>query len=312
MREVGKLFVDGRDAMLEYGIFVEKGGYKGVVQMPQFKTIEKIEWEEYDGEEADLTSPVLDAKSVTIPFCITNVRFAEDLFAALCDKAYHTFVFSELKREYRLRMTSVGSFSSLLKLGKLQLTFSDDFPPTPIAQPYELGQSGIKQLGYVIDGIDFSQFGSHILKGTDESIRKAPNIRPALNISHKTEAGLVYDEIAVPRFKAKDITVKLLIRCSDIDEFWKRYDSLFAVLTKNESRVLYFPKLDAEYECYYKSCNVQKFEITPSGRVWCEFDVVLCCISSRPRTTYCVLIAEDGSLIITEPEEAAILFRKTF
>lgn len=312
MREVGKLFVDGRDAMLEYGIFVEKGGYKGVVQMPQFKTIEKIEWEEYDGEEADLTNPVLDAKSVTIPFCITNVRFAEDLFAALCDKAYHTFVFSDLKREYRLRMTSVGSFSSLLKLGKLQLTFSDDFPPTPIAQPYELGQSGIKQLGYVIDGIDFSQFGSHILKGTDESIRKAPNIRPALNISHKTEAGLVYDEIAVPRFKAKDITVKLLIRCSDIDEFWKRYDSLFAVLTKNESRVLYFPKLDAEYECYYKSCNVQKFEITPSGRVWCEFDVVLCCISSRPRTTYCVLIAEDGSLIITEPEEAAILFRKTF
>lgn len=312
MREVGKLFVDGRDAMLEYGIFVEKGGYKGVVQMPQFKTIEKIEWEEYDGEEADLTSPVLDAKSVTIPFCITNVRFAEDLFAALCDKAYHTFVFSDLKREYRLRMTSVGSFSSLLKLGKLQLTFSDDFPPTPIAQPYELGQSGIKQLGYVIDGIDFSQFGSHILKGTDESIRKAPNIRPALNISHKTEAGLVYDEIAVPRFKAKDITVKLLIRCSDIDEFWKRYGSLFAVLTKNESRVLYFPKLDAEYECYYKSCNVQKFEITPSGRVWCEFDVVLCCISSRPRTTYCVLIAEDGSLIITEPKEAAILFRKTF
>ena len=309
---VGKLFIDGVDAFSEYGVFVEQYGYKGVVQFPQFKTIETIEWEEYDGEEADLTSPVLDAKSVTIPFCITNVRFAEDLFAALCDKAYHTFVFSDLKREYRLRMTSVGSFSSLLKLGKLQLTFSDDFPPTPIAQPYELGQSGIKQLGYVIDGRDFSQFGSHILKGTDESIRKAPNIRPALNISHKTEAGLVYDEIAVPRFKAKDITVKLLIRCSDIDEFWKRYDSLFAVLTKNESRVLYFPKLDAEYECYYKSCNVQKFEITPSGRVWCEFDVVLRCISSRPGTTYWVLIAEDGSLIITEPEEAAILFRKTF
>lgn len=309
---VGKLFIDGVDAFTEYGVFVEQYGYKGVVQFPKFKTIETIEWDEYDGEEADLTNPVLDAKSVSIPFCITNVRFAEDLFASLCDKAYHTFEFSDLKREYRLRMTSVGSFSSLLKLGKLQLTFSDDFPPTPIAQPYELGQSGIKQLGYVIDGIDFSQFGSHILKGTDESIRKAPNIRPALNISHKTEAGLVYDEIAVPRFKAKDITVKLLIRCSDIDEFWKRYDSLFAVLTKNESRVLYFPKLDAEYECYYKSCNVQKFEITPSGRVWCEFDVVLRCISSRPGTTYWVLIAEDGSLIITEPEEAAILFRKTF
>lgn len=312
MKMQGRMLVDGEDAYTEYGVFVEKGGYKYLVQFPQFKTIETIEWEEYDGEEADLTSPVLDAKSVTIPFCITNVRFAEDLFATLCEKAYHTFKFSDLKREYRLRMTSVGSFSSLLKLGKLQLSFSDDFPSTPTAEPYELGQSGIKQLGYVIDGIDFSQFGSHILKGTDDSIRKAPNIRPALNINHKTEAGLVYDETAVPRFKAKDITIKLLINCSDIDEFWKRYDSLFAVLAKSESRVFYFSKLDAEYECYYKSSNVQKFEITPSGRVWCEFDVVLRCISSRPVTTYSILIAEDGSLIITEPEEAAILFRKTF
>lgn len=309
---VGKLFIDGVDAFTEYGVFVEQYGYKGVVQFPKFKTIETIEWDEYDGEEADLTNPVLDAKSVSIPFCITNVRFAEDLFASLCDKAYHTFEFSDLKREYRLRMTSVGSFSSLLKLGKLQLSFSDDFPPTPIAQPYELGQSDIRQLGYAIDGIDFSQFSSHILKGTDDSIRKAPNIRPALSVSHKTEAGIAYDEKAVPRFKAKDITIKLLINCSDIDEFWKRYDSLFAVLTKNESRVLYFPKLDAEYECYYKSSNVQKFEITPSGRVWCEFDVVLRCLSSRPGTTYWILIAEDGSLIITEPEEASITLRKTF
>ena len=40
MREVGKLYIDGRDAMLEYGIFVEKGGYKGVVQMPSFKNVD--------------------------------------------------------------------------------------------------------------------------------------------------------------------------------------------------------------------------------------------------------------------------------
>ena len=175
-----------------------------------------------------------------------------------------------------------------------------------------MGQSDIRQLGYAIDGIDFSQFGSHILKGTDDSIRKAPNIRPALSVNHKTEAGIVYDEVAVPRFKAKDITIKLLINCSDIDEFWKRYDSLFAILAKSDSRVLYFPKLETEYECYYKSSNVQKFEITPSGRVWCEFDVVLRCLSSRPGTTYWILIAEDGSLIITEPEEASITLRKTF
>ena len=80
MREVGKLFVDGQDAMLEYGIFVEKGGYKGVVQMPSFKSLETTEWEEFDGVEVDLLSPVLNTRQFQIQFCITNVRYAEDFF----------------------------------------------------------------------------------------------------------------------------------------------------------------------------------------------------------------------------------------
>ena len=61
MREVGKLYIDGRDAMLEYGIFVEKGGYKGVVQMPSFKNVDSTEWLEFDGVEVDLLSSVLNS-----------------------------------------------------------------------------------------------------------------------------------------------------------------------------------------------------------------------------------------------------------
>ena len=83
MRETGKLFIDGRDAMLEYGIFVEKGGYKGVVQMPSFKTLDTTEWEEFDGIEVDLLSPVLDTRQFQIQFCITNVRYAEDFSMTL-------------------------------------------------------------------------------------------------------------------------------------------------------------------------------------------------------------------------------------
>lgn len=112
-----KLFIDGRDAMLEYGIFVEKGGYKGVVQMPSFKTLDTTEWEEFDGVEVDLLSPVLDTRQFQIQFCITNVRYAEDFFDDLATGAYHNFQFTELGKTYRLRMVSNGSFSSFIKLG---------------------------------------------------------------------------------------------------------------------------------------------------------------------------------------------------
>ena len=54
MRYENKLFIDGVDAMVEYGVFVERNGYRQVVQMPVFKKIEQTDWPEYDGVEDDL------------------------------------------------------------------------------------------------------------------------------------------------------------------------------------------------------------------------------------------------------------------
>lgn len=65
---VGKLFIDGLDAFSEYGIFVEQYGYKALVQMPSFKKLNSTEWPEYDGEETDLSNPILDSKTFSIPF----------------------------------------------------------------------------------------------------------------------------------------------------------------------------------------------------------------------------------------------------
>ena len=302
MRETGKLFIDGRDAMLEYGIFVEKGGYKGVVQMPSFKTLDTTEWEEFDGIEVDLLSPVLDTRQFQIQFCITNVRYAEDFFDDLATGAYHNFQFTELGKTYRLRMVSNGSFSSFIKLGKLTLTFADDFPVVPSGNPYQLGKSEVRQSGYELDGIDFSQFGSYILRGSDDSIRKAANIRDALKISVKSISGIDYDDEEV-HFKAKDVTLKLLIDAENITEFWRRYNSLFAILMQSESRILYFANLPAEYDCYYKSMSVSKFEILRDGKIWCEFSVILTFTAYRPESSWMLLATEDFDWVITEDAE---------
>lgn len=310
MTQQGKLLVDGEDAFLEYGIFVEQYGYKALIQMPSFKKLDSTEWPEFDGEEVDLTAPVLDTKTFNIQFCITNIRYAEDFFNDISQGAYHTFYFADLKKSYKLRMTSNGTFSSFIKLGKLTLSFADDFPTVPDENPYDFGDTEVAQFGYELDGIDMSQFGSYILKGTDDSLRKTPNVRSNLSVSTQDTAGVSYDSQSV-FFKPKDATLKLLINAVDIDEFWKRWNALFSVLMQPEARQFLFGEMDALYDCYYKKNSVTKFEILNNGHVWCEFSIVLAFTNCRPISQYMLLATEDDDWVITEDEEnpARILIR---
>lgn len=311
MRYQGKLFIDGKDAMNEYGIFVERYGFKGLIQMPSFKKLDTTEWSEYDGEEVDLTSPVLNSKTFQMQFGILNVRYAEDLFDDLATGAYHTFYFVELQKTYKLRMTSCGAFKSHVKLGSLTLSFADDFPVVPEGTHYNIGETEVKQLGYELDGIDFSQFGSFILDGTDDSIRKAANVRSALSVDTKSLSGLKYDDETVT-FKSKDVTIKMLINSDSITEFWKRWDGLFAIMLQPEQRSFYFEALDAEYECYYKSNTVSKFDILRNGHVWCEFSIVLTFTSYHPVSSWLLLAIEDFDWVVTEDGNARIKIRPKY
>lgn len=295
----GRLFIDNRDAFLEYGLFVEDGGYKSLIQFPAFKKLDTTEWDEFDGIEIDLSSPVLDTKTFSMNFCITNINYAEDLFDELATGSYHTFEFRDIKKTYKLRMTSNGSFSQFVRLGKMTLSFSDDFPTIPTENHYVYGKSGIRQNGYELDGIDFSQFGSYILNGTDAAIRKAPNVRSNLTIDTSTLAGVVYDGDNVS-FKTKDVAVKILINAETIDEFWRRWNSLFSVVLQPEARSFYFAALGNEYECYYKSNTVNTFKILHNGHIWCDFTLTLTFISCRPVGSYLLLATEDFDWIITE------------
>ncbi len=296
MRHSGKLYIDGIDAFDEYGVFVARYGYKQVIQMPAFKKLDVTDWPEEDGAETDLTDPKLDTRTLQIEFHITNIRFAEDLFDELSQNSYHTFYFAELKKTYKLRMTQNGKFSSLIKLGTLTLTFADDFPEVPTGNYYQLGISEVKQVGYEVDGLDFSQFGAWVLAETDTNIRKAANLKENLKISAKNAPGVVYDSTQ-SYFKTKDVQVKLLIDAPNIDEFWVRWNALFSVLLQPESRRLYYNVLGTEYDCYYKSNSVSKFDILQSGKVWCEFSVTLTFTDYRPTGQYMLLAHEDFSLV---------------
>lgn len=320
----GKLYIDGKDAFEEYGVFVERWGYKALIQMPNFKSVTTTEWDEYDGEEPDLIEPMLDSKTFGIQFCLTDILGAGDLYELISDKAYHIFQFSELKKSYKLRLVSNPSLSSFKSLGKVTINFADDFPPYipdensefepteynyPLVDaPFEKAPEKFKQEGYMLDDIDFSRFGVYVIEGTEDAIQKAPNVRENLAIKAKNIPGLKYDDENV-FYKAKDVAVKLFIHAQGIEDFWRRWYSFFTVLLKPELRNFYKDTTLEDFDCYYKSNSVTKFDILRNGNVWCEFTVTLRFTSSRPEANYIILATEDNEIVLTEEDEAQIILR---
>lgn len=302
----GKLLIDNIDAYIDFGVYVEDGELGQLIQFPSFKTIDSTDWPDEDGEEYDLTAPVLDTRTLQIAFCVSNVRYAEDLFDCLSQGAYHEFKVPVLGKAWKLRMTTNGSFSSHLSLGKLTLTFADDFPLVPTASPLDFGKSGVVQFGYELDGVDMSRFGAYILRGSHNDLRKAPQVKQNLTINTKNSAGVNYDAEEV-YFKPKDVTLNVLIKTSTVAEFWERYNALFAALLKPEVRKFYVKETNAEYECFYSKESVQNFHLSPDGSVWCQFALTLKFVSCRPGNYYMFLTSEDGNWILTEEEKSHII-----
>ncbi len=275
MRYLNKLFIDGLDAMGEYGIFIERNGYRQLLQMPVFKKIEQTDWPEYDGIEADLDTPILDGMQMQIQFCCTDIMAAAELFAALSDGVYHEFDFREVGMIRVLRMVSNSSFSSLVKLGRLTITFADDFPSRIDGEPYAYGECDVAQRGYLLDGYDFSQLGVYVLDGTDDSMMKSPNVRENLKVTAKNMQGVLYDSDGSVHWKSKDITVKLLINASCIDEYWRRYGALYRILLSPGAHIFMHLPYQPAFRFFYKSNSVSRFEMLACGAVWCEFSLVL-------------------------------------
>ena len=326
MNYVGRLLIDGNDAYTEYGVFVERWGYKNLIQMPAFKAPESTEWEEFDGAEFDLTDPVLDSKTFQMQFCAINITQVQDLFALLSDKSYHIFNFVELGRSFKLRLSNNNALSSKIALGKFTISLVDDFPPIRYqagmsnailnqdfprvlnVQPYEA--SVIKMnIGYDLDDVDFGRMGVNILDGTNQNILKSPNVRENLKVSIKGRSGVEYDDENV-FYKPRDVQMKVLIHADDITDFWHRYDSLFTILIQPETRSLLSWEVAMEYECFYKSCQITKFDILNNGHVWCEFTLTLTFVADRPVEMEWLLASEDMEWILTEEDENFVLLDK--
>lgn len=298
-----RLFIDGKDAFAEFGVFVSEGGYNDLVAFPSLKSVKSIDWQEEDGIDADLSEPVLDSKEFNMKFALSGAYYRLGAFIELLsDKAYHTFDFKEIGRTYRLRMVSHTNLDTAQYLGFITLRLADDFPMD--GYTYAAPVSTIPTYDdYEIDGRKFTDYGVRILAGTLAEVEKSPAVKQNLLRNIRTQSGAIYDGERVT-FKSKEVKVKCLMRAATLPELWRNFDALLFDLVRPDERQLYVDATGEEYSCHYKSCSVTEFYGT--GKIWLIFTLTLVFTSFRVNGEEFLLSAEDNELVTTEQDDNAI------
>lgn len=297
----GDFLIDGVSAYGTYGMFVRQNGFADAVSLPSFKTIETVEWPEEDGIDADLSAPVLNRRTMNITFGFKHIGRLPDFFAMMSGNHTHLFTFSDIGRTMTLRMTNNGSLSSLVRAGSLTLSLTEDAVPVSPGQPYALGATRVTQRGFLLDGIDLSRYGCWVLEGFLSAWRRAPQVKENLTVSSRVVTGQTYyGQTDGVKYRAKDLTLSLLMNATDVQEFNDCYDALVYALTRPGERTIRLGIMTREEECFYKSLKCERIEVCPSGTVWFKFSLTLTMLSFRPDGITALLAAENGYYVITE------------
>ena len=264
----GRLYIDGRDAYAEFGVYVIQGGWNELIAYPPLKAVESNDWQEEDGIEADLSAPVLDTREVSLRIAFGGLdnRLLE-LLELLSDGAYHMFDCRHIGRMYKLRLVSMPNLTIAERIGTVTLKLADDFPLDNYV--YNAPSSAVApNADYTLDGRKFTDYGVRVLQGALEEVVKTPSVKDNLLRNINTQQGAWYDGKAVV-YKAKDIKISCLMRATTLTELWRNYDALLYDLIRPSERVLGVEELGAEYPFHYKSCQVAEFY--PMDKIWLKF-----------------------------------------
>lgn len=269
----GELYIDGVDVYEAYGVSVSDSAYDDLVCLPSLKPISFNDWQEQNGIDPDLSSPIIAAKSITLPF---NIKGGKDSYygfiSSITDGAYHSFYFAAIGHTRVLRLVSSDDYDTIRDLGSFTLTFSDDDPMSGYV--YVAPQSKVKPLGdFLLDGVDLASYGVRVMQGTMDSIKRAPDVKTNLSRDISVRKGVLYDGERVT-FKSKTAQVKCFMRAAGAEEFWRNRNALLFDLVKMGSRILSVSELGKDIPCYYKGCSVDCFH-PDKDKFWFEFTLNL-------------------------------------
>lgn len=305
-----RLYVDGIDIYLEYGVYVPDNDWASLVAYPSLKTPDQNDWQEEDGIEVDLSAPVLDTREVRLSFLLNDVYGSfSDFLALVSDGAFHTFDVVTIQRTFKLRLVSQGKIECSDIFRRETLVFADDYPLD--GYTYVAPQSGLPSSdAYAVDDIPTTDYGMRVLAGTLAEVVKTPAVKTGLLRNINTQAGAIYDSGAQVFFKSKDVKLNCLFRAESLPELWRNYYAFLHDLIKPGERLLYVKDYEQELPFYYRSCSVKEF--FPEGRIWIGITITIRLTRDFRIDDGAIIASEDRIIIVTEgrTEDELISLRK--
>lgn len=271
----GVLFIDGKDAFEEYGVYPAAGTYSDIACLPELKEVPCNDWHERNGVEPDLSNPVLRAKAVALTLHSgkgdTGIG---SLVSSLSNGSYHNFEFKEIGRTVTLRMSQCSVSSSVGGLSEFTMSISEDNPLAD-GYVYEAPSSLIvgKRGDYFLDDVDFAEYGVRVLDGAMQSITEMPAVKENLLTDISVVPGIKYDGKEV-RYKSRTAELPCLLRAETAEEFWRNRDALLHDLSKPGARTLSVRSITKDIPCYYKGCSSASMSLLP-GVFWFTFTLQL-------------------------------------
>jgi hypothetical protein len=305
--------IDTIDVYTQFGISIEHEGLKSVVQYPTLKPFDSFNWAEEDGIDVDASEPVFEAREVTVQCTCVDTDNVGALFDLLSDGSYHVFNFDVIGKSYMLRLDTQPTKTVFYPLEKFSLKLIED---KPYAAAIEVDSSdptyevmgdyvytdpvslGIPTQDYALDTINLAAFGLRVLTGTFESVYRSPDVKTGLVRNIRDSRGNIYNAGTVC-YKEKEATMNLLLTAPDLTTFWTNYEAFLYKLVQPELRTLYADYAMSEIPCFYKSSQVNRFELIGAS-VWCEFSITFCFISFRRAGAIVLLGSELTEFIESE------------
>lgn len=319
----GTVIINGTNIGSAYNTYVSRGGYKELVQWPALKPIVGNDWQELDGYEPDLACIRLDTRDLNINFvCLGTADNMSAFYTFLLSSTRLTCEFQSIGRTVTLRLISMPSLSEALLFQNITVRFAADSPLENYT--YVAPSSSLQtKRDYSIDGTWLSSYGVRVLKGTMNSAARRADVKPFLlrntsNISGALydsnpivpgSAGSGYEEVTVPEggnwkrkiaggsptVRARDFTLRCLLRDAEISNGWRNYDALLYDLTKSGTptstniqegaRTIVMSPISASFLCYYKSQSVTEFT-TDGSDFWLKFDLTLTLFQEEGSTSF--------------------------
>lgn len=275
-----RLYINGNDAFLHYGVLLAQGGVNDLIKYPTRKAYLYNDWFEQEGIDADLSEPLFEPKEVSLTFYASSDSNLEEFVTDLTRSVYHTFEDKLLKRVFKLRLIKQTAVSLVNGFYYTTIAFADDFTAEEMTKnsSYPVSSALLPDTGYTIDGVNLKDFDVAVLQGTDESLRNIVEIKQNVLHTSKYSNALVYDkEQGYLTPTAKDATLKCLMRAENLEDLWNNWQALFSQLTRQGYRTLGRDNLQS-YMFVYKSCEIALFY--PTEKIWLEFNLTITIIGN--------------------------------